>query len=297
MHAIPVDDKVLEDFPHADASYRASVNMQKSNFLPGTHPELFSEFDAWVKGRPDLSSKSICILTGGADTGKSTIAFELARRLDDCGTYGTSSFFVRGVAELSSTRLFFPTLAYQLAHTQDALRKPITIAAREHLKRGKHQQMKYEGTNLVERPISEVDSERPAVFLIVDAADKCTNHTAELVPILLCILISCVQHAPFPLRVFLTSPPEHVVEHKLLKNSAAVHKISLHNQSPNSMGHDISLFFRDRLSQTASGETLLSAQPDVVDRLAKRADGLFVCARTAMDFLDSYPDHFEERLD
>ena len=293
----PVDDKVLEALPHADASYRASVNTQKGNFLPGTRSELFSELDAWAEGRPDLSSKSICVLTGGAGTGKSTIASEFARRLDDCGTYGASFFFVRGVAELSSTRLFFPTLAYQLAHSQDALRKPIIIAAREHLKRGKHQQMKYEGTNLVERPISEVDSEHPAVFLIVDAVDECTDHTAELVPRLLRILISCVQHAPFPLRVFLTSRPEHVVEHTLLKNSAAVHKISLHNQSPNSVTHDISLFLRDRLSQTTSGEALLKQQPDVVDRLAERADGLFVYARTAMDFLDSYPDHFEERLD
>ncbi|KAM5544468.1 hypothetical protein V8D89_002128 [Ganoderma adspersum] len=292
-----IDDKVLEDLPHADASYRASVNTLKGNFLPGTRSELFLELDAWVEGRTELSSKRICVLTGGVGTGKSTIASEFARRLDDCGTYGASFFFVRGVAELSSTRVFFPTLAYQLAHAQDALWKPIVNAAREHLKRGKHQQMKYEGTNLVEKPVSQIDSEHPAVFLVVDAVDECTDHTAELVPKLLRILVSCVQHAPFPLRVFLTSRPEHVVEHTLFKNSGDVHKISLHNLPPESVTRDISLFLRDRLSQSASGEALLNKQPDLVDRLAQRADGLFVYARTAMDFLDSYPDHFEERLD
>ncbi|KAI1784461.1 hypothetical protein LXA43DRAFT_1122898, partial [Ganoderma leucocontextum] len=292
-----VDDKVLEGLPHADASYRASVNTLKSNFLPGTRSELFMELDAWVEGRPDLSSKAICILTGGAGTGKSTIALEFARRLDECGSYGASFFFVRGVADLSSTRLFFPTIAYQLAHAQDALRQPVINAAREHLKRGKHQQMKYEAESLVQQPVSQVDSRHPAVFLVVDAVDECTDHTSELVPKLLRILMSSVHHAPFPLRVFLTSRPEHVVEHTLLKNSADVHRISLHNLSPQSVARDVSIFVRDRLSQTASGATLLDKQPDIVDRLAQRADGLFVYARTAMDFLDSYPDHFEERLD
>ncbi|PIL29470.1 hypothetical protein GSI_08412 [Ganoderma sinense ZZ0214-1] len=275
--------EVLESLPLADASYCASVNTLKGNFLPGTRSKLFLELDAWVEGRTDLSGKPICVLTGGVGTGKSTIASEFARRLDDCGSYGAS---------LSSTRLFFPTVAYQLAYSQNALRKPIVNAAREHLKRGKHQQIKYEGANLVEKPVSQVDGGHPPVFLIVDAVDECTDHTAELVPKLLRILMSCVQHAPFPLRVFLTSRPEHVVEHALSKNTADVHKISLHNLSPSSVTRDISLFLRDRLSQSPPGSALLDkqlpARPRQTARLAQRADGLFVYTRTAMDFLDSY---------
>ena len=62
--------------------------------------------------------------------------------------YGASFFFVSGVEDLDSTRLVFPTLAYQLAQSLDVLRPHIVNAAHEHRKRlgGKTQQMKHEAT-------------------------------------------------------------------------------------------------------------------------------------------------------
>ncbi|KAM5544476.1 hypothetical protein V8D89_002136 [Ganoderma adspersum] len=294
------EERILESLPHAEASYRAAVNTTKGNFLPGTRVELFHALNQWVDRRtPELSSKAVCILTGGAGTGKSTIASEFARRRDDEKDYGASFFFVRGVEDLDSTRLVFPTLAYQLAQSQDALRTHIVNAAHEHLKRGKTQQMKYEAPNLLHRPVHEVSSRHPPVFLVIDALDECSEETRSLVPEMLDLLIASVRQARFPLRIFFTSRPDSVIENTLQRSQwgSLVHKISLHDLSPESVQRDMAIFVRDKLEKLPSGQALLQERPEVANRLAERAGGLFVYAKTAMDFLGDYPGFVEDGLD
>ncbi|PIL29476.1 hypothetical protein GSI_08418 [Ganoderma sinense ZZ0214-1] len=294
------DERILESLPHAEASYRASVNATKSNFLLGTRVELFHAINQWVERRtPEMSNKAVCILTGGAGTGKSTIASEFARRRDDKHDYGASFFFVRGVSDLDSTRLVFPTLAYQLAQSQDALRAHIVNAAHEHLKRGKTQQMKYEAPNLIHQPVHEVSGRHPPVFLVIDALDECSEETRTLVPEMLELLIASVRHARFPLRIFFTSRPNSLIENTLRRSQWAplVHTISLHDLSPESVQRDMAIFVRDKLEKLPSGQELLRERPEVAGRLAERAGGLFVYAKTAMDFLGDYPGFVEDGLD
>ncbi|KAI0742092.1 hypothetical protein C8Q80DRAFT_1197930 [Daedaleopsis nitida] len=292
-----VQDKTLEALPHADAGYRAAINSTKSEFVEGTRMELFERIDSWVEGR--TPGKAVCLLSGGAGTGKSTIASEFARRLHDAHDLGASFFFVRGVEDLASTRLFFPTMAYQLAQCQDEVRPHIIAAAREHLKHGRHQQMKYEAENLVRRPLRAVGKQHQAVFIVVDALDECVEDTSEHVLKMLELLMACVRDAPFPLRVFFTSRPEHLVENTLSssRSPAGVHTISLHDLSPESVKRDISLLLREHISRMAGSSSLLQERPEVVDRLVQRADGLFIYARTAINFLATYPDDLEERVD
>lgn len=276
------------------------MNTNKSEFVEGTRVEIFDELDHWVSGRtPNVSDRPICILSGGAGTGKSTIASEFARRLHEESRLGASFFFVRGVEELASARLFFPTLAYQLAQSQQIIRPHIADAARKHLKQGKNQQIKYEAENLVRDPLLAVGKQHPPLFIVVDALDECTEEASNLVPTMLELLTACAHEAPFPLRIFLTSRPMHLVEKALSdsKISTVVHTISLHNLSPESVNRDISLLLRDRMSRMSGSKSLLEDRPDVVDRLVERADGLFVYARIAIGFLDSYPDDLEERVD
>ncbi|KAI0742097.1 hypothetical protein C8Q80DRAFT_175748 [Daedaleopsis nitida] len=295
---LEMEDRILEALPHADAGYRAAVNAAKNNYLEGTRQELFEELAVWVDGSQHaLSGKSICILSGGAGTGKSTIASEFACRLEKCKTLGASFFFVRGIEDLASTRMFFPTIAYQLAHSQCAIRPHIVKAAREHLKHGKSQLMKLEAGNLVKGPLHHASAQAQAVFLIVDALDECTNQASDQIPQMLQLLTACVRDAAFPVRVFLTSRPEHLVEHSLAHCARDVHTISLHKLPRKTVDRDIGILLRHRLSHMPSSKALFDEHPDVVDRLVKRADGLFVYARTAMDFLASYPDDLEERVD
>ncbi|TBU41154.1 hypothetical protein BD309DRAFT_1043054 [Dichomitus squalens] len=286
------DDRILDALPRADAGYNSSFNQLKGRFLEGTRAKLFEKLEAWIE--VDSSHKPICVLTGGAGTGKSTVAFELAKRLDErYHRLGASFFFIRGIADLDSTRLFFPTLAYQLAHSQDVLRKHIVDSAREHLKKGRTQAMEREAPALLHNPLSLVGKQDPPIFLVVDAVDECTEDPVKLVQEMLDFLMATTQHGP--IRIFLTVRPVRPIEAKLssAKWTTDVHTISLETSS-NDATADILAFIKDSFSRIPQGPELLKKRGDIAYRLAQQAQGLFIYARTAIDFLETYPGPLEE---
>ena len=69
-------------------------------------------------------------------TGKSTIATEFAARLEDKGRLGATFMFTRNSATLSSVKGVVPTITWQLAHHQSALRGPLAEAAQKHQQAG-----------------------------------------------------------------------------------------------------------------------------------------------------------------
>ena len=281
------DDRLLESLPHVDAGYRASTNAIKGGFLEGTRNALFAELDGWIDG--GSSAKPVCILSGGAGTGKSTVASELAKRLSNQGKLGASFFFDRGVADLNSTKMFFSTIAYQLANwTKGTLRQPIVDAAREHLTQGKSQAMQYEASALFHGPLKHANKESP-VFVVIDALDECTQDASKLMPEMLDSLIAATRDGP--LRIFLTSRPDQLVEYKL-QSSQSIHTISIGTFS-NSASNDIATFINVRFRQIPRGPEFCRSCPKVERRLARRAQGLFIYARTAMDCLETYPGTLE----
>ncbi|TBU41152.1 hypothetical protein BD309DRAFT_992596 [Dichomitus squalens] len=290
-----VDDTILEALPHADADYRAPIHTLRNYVLSGTRLELLEDLHTWAYDSP--SSRSICILNGALGTGKSSIASNFARLLRDNGHLGASFFFVRGVDNLASTKLFFPTLAYQLSHTQNALRPHIVAAVQDYLKLGRAQDIEHQGEHLLRRPLLAAQGQDAPVVIVIDAVDECADDSSDLSTVLR-LLLTCVCEVTFPLRILLTSVPERIVDTSLSSHASAVtlRRLSLHNLSRDSINRDIAIFIRDRLSRMSSSKDL-AEQPDLADRLALRADGLFVYARAAMDFLHDKQDELEQRLD
>ncbi len=291
-----MDDTSLETLPHAAADCQSSIQRLQNHLLTGTRIEILEELEDWVHTAP--SHKSICVLNGAVGTGKSSIAFNFARRLRSSGHLGASVFFDRGVDDLSSTRLFFSTLAYQLAHSpQDSLRPHFVTAVQEYLRLGRVQDAKFQGEHLVRQPLLAARNHHIPVVIVVDAVDECVEESPGLIATMLQLLATCVRDASFPLRILLTSVPEHLLDGPLSQGAVTVRRMSLHNLSRESVNRDIAIFVRDRLSRVKSSKALLAERPDLVNRLVLRANGIFVYARTAMDFFHDDPDKLEERLD
>ncbi|KAJ7706842.1 hypothetical protein B0H17DRAFT_875309, partial [Mycena rosella] len=166
-------------------------------------------------------------LSGGAGLGKSSIAHELCRRLDTSiePSLGASFFFVRGRGDLESTRLFFSSLAHQLALSQPTLRPHIISAARQHLNRGDRQQMKYTFEDLLRQPLAS-DITKKLFVIVIDGLDECKER--DLVPELLRLLLGLVHALPW-VRVFVASQPEPRIQSVLTSTDAAdiVHRRSL----------------------------------------------------------------------
>ena len=287
-------DTILETLPHAAADCQSPIQRLKHHLQTGTRIEVLEELEDWVHMAP--SNKSICVLNGAAGTGKSSIAFHFAQRLRESGHLGACVFFDRGVHDLSSTRLFFSTLAYQLAHSQVSLRPHIIAAVQEYLRLRRVQDAGYQGEHLVRQPLLAAHDHRTPIVIIVDAVDECED-AQGLMSTVLQLLATCVHDVPFPLRIFLTSVPEHFLDGPLSQGTVTVRRLSLHTLTHESVNRDIAIFIRDRLSRMKSSESLLAERPDLVDRLVMRTNGLFVYARTAMDFFHDDPDKLEERVD
>ena len=169
------EEDILQSIPRAhDAPYISATNAGKARFQEGTRDLLFEAIESWEEEQIyGYASTRLCALIGEAGTGKSTIASQFAKRLEERGRLGASFFFTRGKPDLNSPRKFFATIASQLAQTQPALRLPVIAAAREHLKVAVLQQLEKEFHDLLEEPLSALPASHPPIFIIIDALDEC----------------------------------------------------------------------------------------------------------------------------
>ena len=197
---------------------------------------------------------------------------------------------------MDSTRVFFPTLAYQMAHSDETLRKHVVNAAREHLKKGRTQAMKREAPALFHRPLDLLDKQRAPIFFVIDAVDECIQDPDKLVRQMLEYLMTATQHGP--VRIFLTIRPVQPLEAVLSSAqwSTFIHTVSLDTSSQETIT-DVMAFIRESFAQISGGPELLAKRGDIAYLLAQRAQGLFVYARTAIEFLQTYPGPLEEAVD
>ncbi|KAJ7609939.1 hypothetical protein FB45DRAFT_340601 [Roridomyces roridus] len=288
------EQKVLDDLPRTDAGYRC-VDELKSEFHPGTRQEMFGELTQWLE---DPDQLPVYFLSGGAGLGKSSITHQLCARLDNSTegcSLGASFFFVRGSGDLESARLFFSSLAHQLAQSQPSLRPYITSAAREYLKRRSRQQMKHTFEDLFRRPFQRAVLTFPKpVALVIDGLDECRDR--DLIPNLLESLLELPSVLP-GIRVFLTSRPEPYIQ-SVLTSASALPSISHRslNETVAQWEGDVRLYLEQMVPKISPYGDFVHHNPDQLERLIKRAAGVFNFARVAVRFLDAYHDHPEEQF-
>ncbi|EKM60481.1 uncharacterized protein PHACADRAFT_109947, partial [Phanerochaete carnosa HHB-10118-sp] len=290
------DRKIVDSIPWADAGYR-SVDELKSGFMQGTRKELFAELESWSHGRfPEDKPKRAYCLSGGAGLGKSSIVHQLCVRLDAAEQsplrLGASFFFVRGRGDLESARLFFPTLTRQLARSRLALCPYIVSAAREYLVHGEQQQMQHALQGLLRKALIAAPADQLPTLLVVDGIDECKDR--ELVPDLLRSLLSLVREFPW-LYIFVASRPEPHILSVLASPDFAdiVHHMRLEDTLED-WGSDVDRYLRETVPKIPLYGDFLDKHPDSLERLIKRAAGVFIFARIAVNFLDMHRNHPEE---
>ncbi|RPD72342.1 hypothetical protein L226DRAFT_573097 [Lentinus tigrinus ALCF2SS1-7] len=281
--------KIINNIPHADsAGYRSVRNSEKAEFLAGTRSAVWARLNEWVSG-----DKPVCFLIGAAGMGKSTIAWEFCRRRDyEHGDLGASFFFKRGDANVGSTMLFFTTLANQLARSRKDLRPYIVCGAEHHSKAGPGQQLQFAARDLLLEPLRDAKDAgvlSAPVYIVIDALDECNESASQpdLVPRCLELLVSFALEYPSSFRVLITSRPHpnHVEEARReleVKNSSVL--VSLYDVE-DAIDHDIEELIRTRLCKVREGTQWHESDPTVVKRLTRQSAGVFVYARTAVDFI------------
>ncbi len=285
------EEAILNMIPRVDrAHYLSDANAMKARLQEGTRERIFESLNEWVEAQllaAGDSTQPVRVLVGEAGTGKSTVASEFAKRLKERGLLGASFFFTRGLADLNSPTKFFSTVAWQLAQSQPALRRPAVDAARQHLKTGALQQLERQFEDLLGKPLSSITEPHPPIFVVVDGLDECTEEGPQLVPSLLRLLLSAAVRPGSPLRVFLASRPEPQYIHDVFATSDVKPHVSVTSiqEFRDTVDHDIDSLIRARVAENMTSQEWSDANPYAVSTIVSKSEGLFIYARTAIDFI------------
>ncbi|GJE93931.1 NACHT domain-containing protein [Phanerochaete sordida] len=293
------EERLIQSIPHAPAGYH-SVDELKSGFLEGTREELFEDVETWTRKPlppPRKTLQQLYLLSGGAGLGKSSAAHQLCVRIAERWglNLGASFFFVRGGGDLESARYLFSTLAHQLALSQPILRPHIIAAVPLFLKDGEQQQMLKTFERLLWTPLTQFaisGAEQPSTFVVIDGLDECKDR--PLVPQLLKCLLQLVRAFPW-LRIFVTARPEpHIMPYLTSPSSShIVHHLSL-SDTVAEWREDVANYLRATVPQLESCRDYIRVNPDKLEKLILRAEGVFIYARLAVNFLEAFDDNPEE---
>ncbi|QRV77779.1 WD40-repeat protein (notchless protein), related protein [Ceratobasidium sp. AG-Ba] len=267
-------DRLKELNPAQLASYNPS---RCSGCMDGTRVGIIENLTGWVKEKG--TEIRLAWVHGLAGLGKSSIMTSVCKLLDDQGLLVCSFFCRRDNAELRDARKILMTLVCELAQRWEAYGVAVSEVIADNVGlHSKHIQPLYD--LLVTRPwmtISEEDRPSGTLAVVVDALDESRDAEVRLQ------LLSCLRNIshimPF-VKVIVASRPDDNIRSFFLDTDRSWY--SEFNLLQYDAGQDIHRFVQHSLSSLSSVEGWPS---DAAERLAERAGGLFIWARTACAYI------------
>ncbi|KAH7919326.1 hypothetical protein BV22DRAFT_1075393 [Leucogyrophana mollusca] len=264
---------LLENLPGTDlAGVRCDINRI---CLPTTRQELLSDVMAWVA---DPSEKQAFWLHGVAGTGKSTIANTVAARFAKVGRLGASFRFNRDVDGRNGPAFLFGSIAYQLASFSSTLKDHILAAVKAHGKMMQFSPQEQLQKYIIE-PMSQIVFSGPIV-IVLDALDECGGER-DRQDILGAIKEEMANFSRF-VKLFLVSRHEVDIRSFLERGC-----LSESIDGVDGTARDILSYIAVQMLEVADRHALPSdwLEPETKAELARHADGLFIWASVACDFI------------
>lgn len=278
-------DDPLNSLPYAvDAPFDSYYRQHEPTCLENTRVDVLQQIFDWADGQDE---RCIFWLNGLAGTGKSTIARTVAREYSKRMRLGASFFFSRGGGDISHAGMLFTSIAVQLANHVPLLRRHICEAIRE-CSDIASKPLYDQWRQLVFGPISKLNSNscRPSYILIVDALDECDDE--KNIRVILRLFSEARVLEAARIRIFITSRPETPIRHGVSELPGAAHRdFVLHNISPTTVDHDISVYLEYHLGILGQDRTMEAGWPgqEAIKCLIENACGLFIWAATTCRFI------------
>jgi hypothetical protein len=226
---------------------------------------------------------------GSAGTGKSTIAYTVARNLDAHKKLGASFFCSRDNADCSNPKLIIPTIAYQLGQFCALFREQISAVLQVDPDVA-YSVVPCQLEKLIVRPLCAMKGKMPFCVVVIDALDECQDGGATSI-----ILSSLAQYVTMlsPVKFLITSRPDsHIVSgFKLARLNQTTQRYILHHVEQKVVETDLLLYLHSSLQKTKQTYSLEASWPSVADikALVHLSSGLFIFAATAANFIqDKY---------
>jgi WD40 repeat protein len=273
----------LNDMPYA---HGAKFNTDKE-CLPGTREKIINDVTDWVNS---TDAPRMCLLTGVAGSGKSSIAMSVARRFDELGRLGSSFCFDHSHAAERRPDNVFSTIARDLADLDTQRKNALwQVIQGKRAVRTTHA-VAEQFNKFVLLPAADLMAIGP-ILIVIDALDESGDKVGR--EGLLSILGQGISKLPPNFRIFVTSRAEADIQ-DTFDNHPDVLCIRMDTIDPRSTNDDISLFVQSRLSKVKRLDQSLCTE--WCHQLVKKAEGLFQWASTACLFIATALDP-HKRLD
>jgi hypothetical protein len=259
----------------------------------GTRVDLLAEVFNWLDD-DSPACRRVLWLNGLAGTGKTTIARSVATAAEKRKMLAASFFFSRDHQERRRLVSIVPTIAYQLALWRDELRGPISEAVSKNVNIA-NQLMTEQVDTLLIRPFEKnpLESKPSCALLVLDALDECDKEKGTEGGDMLPLLVKSLHKIPFPVKIFVTSRPEHSISMMLNEPELCgpTNMVVLHAVDASTVAADIRLYLTSEFKDVARRRMPRHAQAwpsqHEIDALVALATPLFVFASTAIKFIDS----------
>ena len=279
----PVEDEKLENLPGAQLE---SVQLDPDRAcLDGTRQQFLEDIITWVH---NLDSERILWLSGGAGTGKSSVANSVAQRLDSLGRLGASFRFDRAFVTPDTPGQLFGNLCHQLALFDDQLRTAILSVVHKR-RSGGAMSLRQQARTLLVEPTLGTGIIGPIV-IVIDALDESGVDDGQSKATCRSLVNAIVHELPaFPsyIKVLITSRDEGSISQLMRECSSCLSKSMADVEGTD---NDIIRYIKHRMRQIKKRRpNPLQEWPGAAkeSELAAYADGLFIWADVACAFLKS----------
>jgi hypothetical protein len=261
--------------------------------MENTRTEVLGKIMNWAQ---DKDGHPVCLLSGPAGSGKSTIAHTIALEYDrdELGKkLAFSYFFSRRNRDRNNMDKFFPTFAYQLAHFLPSVQQSMQAALKDRSILAKRRQEQL--TDLIIQPVQSSTMPASPMIIVIDGLDEYDEVGGKLPLDKLIHLL--VNHLPkLSFRLLFTSRPEARIEAIFSGISSATRRIALQDY-PDSPG--VFNYLHSELSEVRRKRDLPQGWPfrEDLQRLAEKSESIWIYASTLVKFIDDEYDYPPRKLE
>ena len=251
--------------------------------------KLLADIKDWLLSPPS-NAERIFWVTGIPGSGKSTLSATIVENLRETDTPVSAQFFIsRNIPETIDPDKIIPTIAQQLAISSSTAARVLEKA----LKNGYPATRDKQVASLLLDPIRELSQSRDVVVILIDALDELQDAARSVIEILSHIApIDC--DLPNNVRFVITSRPERWTDISTSKKlKCTVFKQYL--LATESSVTEVHNFVVARMRKIVTERMELTPDepdwhgwpdPDQLQRLSDRANGLFHYAATALHWIE-----------
>ncbi|KAJ7895426.1 hypothetical protein B0H13DRAFT_826831 [Mycena leptocephala] len=272
-----LDKHVATMYEHTDQS--------KTFCAPGTRGEIQKEIEGWLSPHTS-SSEHIFWITGIAGSGKSTLSATVVDNLRKKHTPVAAQFFIsRNIPETIDPTKIIPTIAQQLSAFSPAAAHIIQEALKDGFISPQNEQVE----KLLLAPIRAICKFHDRVIILIDALDELQDAAKSVRKILPLLAASDL---PDNVRFIITSRPDYWADKSRPNlNHAAFKRRALETDKKEVHDFIFARFSEIKEEQDKKGLEWDNWPNDKqVSMLSEKADGLFLYAETALQWIEKQID-------